>query len=98
MAAPLGNQHAAKDKQWARAIEAALDRRSRVDRVEALAELAEQLLKKCDGGDIGALKELGDRLDGKPKQQTEISGPDGGPVQGNLTVELVRSGSDTGEA
>lgn len=27
------------------------------------------------------MKELGDRLDGKPKQQTEVTGADGGPLQ-----------------
>lgn len=80
MAAPLGNQNAAKGKPWALAIERALAKRSRVEQVEALDSLAEKLLAKCDEGDLTALKELGDRLDGKAKQQTELSGPDGGPV------------------
>lgn len=80
MAAPLGNQNAAKGKPWALAIERALAKRSRVEQVEALDSLAEKLLAKCDEGDLTALKELGDRLDGKAKKQKELSGPDGGPV------------------
>ena len=27
------------------------------------------------------MKEIGDRIDGKPKQATEISGPDGNPIR-----------------
>lgn len=50
------------------AIERALDKRGASDRRQALDELAEKLLAKCDEGDMGALKELGDRLDGKPAQ------------------------------
>ncbi len=44
-------------------------------------------------GDIQAMKEIGDRLDGKPKQQTEISGPDGEAVPVGLKVSFVDSGS-----
>lgn len=42
---------------------------------------ARQLLEK---GDTAAIKEIADRLDGKVTQG--ISGPDGGPVQIDLTV------------
>ena len=65
--APLGNQHAAKAKVWSAAINRALDRRAQrscVDRLKAIDDLAEKLLDLCDQGDLGALKELGDRLEG----------------------------------
>ena len=68
MAAATGNQYAAKEKRWCAAINRALDQRSRVASIEALDLLAEKLLAKCDEGDMSALKELGDRLDGKPAQ------------------------------
>lgn len=69
MAAPIGNQNAAKAKVWAAAIHRALEARtSRLEQKQALDELAEKLLEKCDEGDMGALKELGDRLDGRPAQ------------------------------
>jgi hypothetical protein len=81
LSAPAGNQYAAKDKLWRAAILRALERRSRVAQVEALDEIAEKLVALCMGGeDLGALKELGDRLDGKPKQQIEASGEGGGPI------------------
>lgn len=76
--APLGNQNAAKAKIWHGAIMRALRNRSKTDALEALDELAEKLLEKVAEGDLPALKEFGDRLDGKPAQA--ITGPEGGPV------------------
>ena len=73
MAAPKGNQNAAKAKVWTAAIERALDKRG-LSRIEALSNLAEKLLIKCDEGDMSALKELGDRLEGKAMQSMEVSG------------------------
>ena len=89
MAAAAGNQYAAKDRLWRAAIVRALEKRSRSDQVEALDALAEKLLTACDALDMTALKELGDRLDGKPKQTVEQSGLDGGPINQSLTVEFV---------
>ena len=71
MAAAKGNQYAAHSKRWLMAIERALEKRSRIEQVEALDELAEQLLQQCAKGDLSALRELGDRLDGKPHQTVE---------------------------
>lgn len=69
MAAPLGNQNAAKAKIWHAAIMRALERRQPADeRIKAIDELADKLLELVAKGDLGALKEFGDRLDGKPAQ------------------------------
>ena len=73
----VGNSNAAKGKPWAAAIERALAKRSKVKKREALDELAEALLSKCDEHDMQALKELGDRLDGKPAQTIAGTGEDG---------------------
>jgi hypothetical protein len=89
MAAAIGNQYAAKDKLWRAAILRALEKRSRSSQVEALDDLAEKLLEACDGLDMTALKELGDRIDGKPKQLTELSGPDGGEIPMRTTVNFI---------
>lgn len=97
--APKGNQFGAKDKRWARAIAAALDRRSKREGVEQLEALAEVLIDKCAEGESWALKELGDRLDGKSVQATELSGPNGGPVSvlGRLVlVEAKDAQPDSG--
>jgi hypothetical protein len=81
MAAAIGNQYAAHRKRWTMAIDRALEKRSRVDQVEALDALAEKLLALADEGDLGALKELGDRLEGKPSQMIGIGqDPDAAPV------------------
>lgn len=89
MSAPIGNQNAAKAKVWSAAIMRALEKRSKSEQLEALDALAEQLLKKCDDGDITALKELGDRLDGKPHQSTTVGNPDGSPLLTGIKVSFV---------
>jgi hypothetical protein len=95
MAAAIGNQYAAKAKMWADAIKRALDKRG-VSRVEALDVLAEQLLAKCEAGDLGALKELGDRLDGKPAQSVTLAGDEDKPLELNVrTVQFVKPDGPT---
>jgi hypothetical protein len=78
--APIGNQNAANGKKWQAAIFRALEARSRIAQKEALDLLAEKLLARCDEADLQALKELGDRVDGKSAQGVEVSGPDGGAI------------------
>lgn len=89
MAAAHGNQYAAKGKQWAMAIERALDKRGAADRRAALDELAAVLLEKAAEGDLSALKELGDRLDGKPAQAI-VGSEDGPPIQAAIRVLFGR--------
>lgn len=75
MAAPKGNRNAAKAKVWAAAIERALERRQPLDvRIKAIDELADKLLALGYEGDLSALQEIGNRLDGKPAQALELSG------------------------
>jgi len=77
--APLGNRNATNGRMWNNAIKKALRKRSKSEQMEALEEIAEKLIVKALDGDIAALREIGDRLDGKPNQS--ISGPDEGPIQ-----------------
>lgn len=74
--APIGNRNASKTKLWEDAIRRAV----LADDGKRLRAIAERLLDKAAEGDVAAIKELGDRLDGKPKQSTELTGADGGPV------------------
>lgn len=90
MPAPLGNQHAAKAKVWSAAIQRALDKRSKLEQKEAIDALAERLLALCDEGDLGALKELGDRLEGKAVQSLGIGqDPNSAPVRVEHKISLI---------
>lgn len=89
--APAGNKNASKGKPWQAAIERALALRSRVDQKEALDTLAEKLLANCDQGDMAALKELGDRLDGKPAQAINLGGQDDNPVDLVWNIRVIQA-------
>lgn len=39
------------------------------------------LIEKARAGDVSAIKELYDRLEGKAVQKQEVSGPEGGPIE-----------------
>ena len=78
--AALGNQNAIRAKRWSQAIDRALSERSRKDQIDALDALAEKLLMLCDAGDLGALKELGDRIEGKSAQSVTLSGDEERPL------------------
>ena len=55
-------------------------------RVEAeLDAILEPIFSAAKSGDLMSARELFDRSWGKPKQTSEISGPDGGP----LTIEQL---------
>ena len=61
-----------------------------------LAIAAEKIVELACTGDIAAFREMADRIDGKPKQQTELSGPDGEAIPVGVDVRIVSSaGSDT---
>lgn len=79
MAAPKGNTNATKGSLWADALrmELAQDKKR-------IRRLTCALLDKAETGDVSALKEIGDRLDGKALQS--ISGPGGGPIQAAVEV------------
>jgi|SRR6185312_11506589 len=96
MGAPVGNQNAARAKVWRAAIERALERRKPANkRIKAIDELADKLLEECAGGNLSALQELGNRLDGKPPQAI-IGGEEGDPPLKFQEVKrvIIRAKSD----
>ena len=71
-------------KLWRDAINRAIKRREDAD-PQALEKLADKLLAAVDAGDVSAMKEFGDRIDGKVAQP--IAGEDGeGPAKIALEV------------
>lgn len=88
LGAPIGNQNAKKGKAWADAIKRAIREKYQGEDWEAkLAKLAKRLIEAADDGDLQALKEVGDRLDGKPTQL--IGGDEDNPLKTSMAVEFV---------
>jgi hypothetical protein len=90
VAAPLGNQNARNAKRWQSAITRALAKVSEGAGVEAgLDKLADKLIAAAVAGEQWALREVGDRLDGKPAQ-TIGGDPDGAPLKMEGILKLVK--------
>ena len=54
-----------------------------------LRSAAEKLLELAAAGDVPALRELGDRLDGKPAQALTVTGDPENPLQSRVEVVIV---------
>lgn len=89
MAAPQGNSNAKRGTEWREAIRAAVKRYESDDikRGQALERVAKKVVSMALDGDMQAIKEIGDRLDGRAVQA--IAGEDGGP----LVIEIVKFAS-----
>lgn len=79
MAAPLGNHNARNAKRWQSAITRALAKLDGNGVDGGLDRLATKLVKAAADGERWALREVGDRLDGKPAQV--IAGDPESPLQ-----------------
>lgn len=62
-----------KDKPWADALRIAANREGEDGRKHLIA-IAEKCVAAARTGDMMAIKEIGDRLDGKPSQAIEHAG------------------------
>lgn len=83
--APEGNENSSvNNRLWANTIKRAIAQ-SDPDR---LRRIAERLLTEAEEGKPWAIRELGDRIDGKAPQA--ITGGDGGP----LVVQVVKFADD----
>lgn len=75
------------DKRWADALARAVSRESAgKGSPKWLEVIADRVVIAAADGDMAAVKEIGDRLDGKPKQAAEISGPEGGAIPVSINV------------
>ena len=80
--APKGNSNATKGRLWNEAIRKVLAEGDK----QSLVRVARKLVNAAEDGDIQAIRELGDRLDGKSTQP--ISGPDEGPIH-HLVEQVI---------
>lgn len=92
--APLGNKNGARGAIWREAVIRALDNRSRAKQRAEIDALADKLIDLALDGDLGALKEVGDRLEGKPKQQVDLGNAEGSA--GLFVQVLYGAGQDRG--
>jgi hypothetical protein len=94
VSAPIPATRRKSDKVWRDALIRALARRSEDGGFTAgLDVVADQVIQAASEGDKDAWKEIGDRLDGKPKQQTEITGgedADGNAIPASINVNFKR--------
>lgn len=90
-----GNPNGApkRAKLWREAIERAIKRREQTD-PQALEKLADKLLVAIDSGDVGAMREFGDRVDGKVPQAVVGGDEDEAPITIRQIVTGVPRASD----
>jgi len=72
-----GNQNAKKGKLFYDALRIALVQEDR----KSLRKITDKLVKAAEEGDAWAIKEIMDRMDGKPVNTTELSGAEGTPFK-----------------
>lgn len=81
-----GNQAAADGRRWRQAINRAVSRKkSARSKVIALDALADKLVEAGLAGDISALKEIGNRLDGMAHQSISVDQHSDRTVMVNLS-------------
>jgi len=69
------------DKLWRHAIMRAVNRLSQDKKTKHLDILAHRLIKMATEGDVSAMKEIGNRLDGMSAQSVTVSGDKENPLQ-----------------
>lgn len=88
-----------KVKAWRDALERAVSSNDKKKKRPRLDLIAEACIDAALGGDITAMKEIGDRLDGKVPQQQILTGDeDGGAVKLEKIVREIVDSKDSNSA
>ena len=87
--APLGNKNNTKNRPWRDAVNRALARFGEGSKDGGLNKLADKLIEHCANGDLSALKELADRIEGKPAQAVTVSGDEDAPLVTRIERAIV---------
>ena len=80
---PRGQQ---RDKPYREALR--MELAAAGEDMKKLREIARVHIARCEAGNMQAIKELADRLDGRPAQILEHSGPDSEPIT-KIVNEIV---------
>ena len=80
--ANIGNKHSSKNNRlWAETLKRVLVQGDG----QKIRAIAEALVEKAASGDVSAIKELGDRVDGKALQENKLTGDSDEPI----TIKIV---------
>lgn len=77
------------EKSFAAALRIAIKEAGKEEGTTKLRDIADKLVEKAVDGDMLAIREVADRLDGKPTQQVE------GDLRGGLTIVISNEDADT---
>lgn len=86
-----GNTLASKHGKWRANLERAIAQ----DDGKRLRGAAEKLLDLANAGEAWAVKELADRLDGRPAQAVTLLGDADNPLAHKVTVEYINASDHT---
>ena len=87
----IGNKNASKtNRAWSEAIRMAVRRKEKLNKPGSLRDLADVFVEKVLSGDMTAVKEFGDRYEGKVTDKVELSGPEGGPIETATRPQLTK--------
>ena len=85
--APVGNTNSNKNNRiWANTIR----KLAIQEDYKRIHVIAEKLFEKAAEGDLGAMKEVGDRLDGKAVAVQELTGADGKDLPSGIGIVFVK--------
>jgi hypothetical protein len=85
--APFGNTNSNKNNRiWANTIR----KLAIQEDYKRIHVIAEKLFEKAAEGDLGAMKEVGDRLDGKAIAVQELTGADGKDLPSGIGIVFVK--------
>lgn len=88
--ASKGNKHSSKENRiWGSIIK----KLAVQEDYKKLHVIANALFEKAADGDMNAIKEIGDRLDGKSIQENKLSGDSESPVVYQIVTGVDRSGN-----
>ena len=92
--APEGNDNAKKGKMFYDQLRKILVQNDHFK----LRKISEKLAEAAEKGEAWAIKEIMDRMDGKPVAIQEIQGPDGAQLKAGFTLvfEEPANGNDSG--
>jgi hypothetical protein len=89
MSAPVGNQFAAKAREWEQSLKRAMARKADGDFRKTLDAIATTVVDKALEGEREAWMEIGNRMDGKPAQALTVAGDAENPLATKITVEYI---------